>query len=81
MSAITKEQLDNASKFMNEFWKDLVKPYYNAEESDGWWNNFIRRMGDIGSKYCEHDPRLRKILIGFERGLEEAWKEEGHGRK
>lgn len=81
MSAITKEQLDNASKFMNEFWRDLVKPYYNAEDSDGWWNEMIRKVGDIGNKYCNDDPRLRKILIGFERGLEEAWKEEGHGRK
>ena len=81
MSAITKEQLDNASKFMNEFWRDLVKPYYNPEESDGWWNEMIRKVGDIGNKYCNDDPRLRKMLIGFERGLEEAWKEEGHGRK
>lgn len=76
MSAITKEQLDNASKFMNDFWQNLVKPYYNAEETDAWWNNMIRMVGEIGHKYCEKDPRLRKILLGFEAGLEEVRRNE-----
>lgn len=79
MSAIRKDQLDNASAFMNEFWKELVKPYYNAEESDAWWDEMIRRTGEIGHKYCENDMRLMKILVGFQNGLSEVWRGE-HGR-
>ena len=76
MSAIREDQLPNASAFFNDFWKNLVKPYYNAEETDAWWNDLIRLVGDMGHKYCENDPRLRKILIGFELGLEEVRKSE-----
>lgn len=76
MSAIREDQLPNASAFFNDFWKNLVKPYYNAEETDAWWNDMIRRVGDMGHKYCENDPRLRKILIGFELGLEEVRRNE-----
>ena len=76
MSAIREDQLPNAAAFMNDFWKNLVKPYYNAEETDAWWNDMIRRVGDMGRKYCENDPRLRKILIGFALGLEEVRRDE-----
>ena len=76
MSAIREDQLPNASAFFNDFWKNLVKPYYNAEEADAWWNDMISRVGDMGHKYCENDPRLRKILIGFELGLEEVRRNE-----
>lgn len=76
MSAIREDQLPNASAFFNDFWKNLVKPYYNEEETDAWWNDMIRRVGDMGHKYCENDPRLRKILIGFELGLEEVRRNE-----
>ena len=80
MSAITKEQLDNASAFMNSFWKFLVKEYYNPEESDAWWNDMIRKTSEIGHKYCENDKRLMKILVGFQNGLNEVWKD-GHTRQ
>lgn len=76
MGAIREDQKENASKFMNVFWTQLVKPYYNPEETDAWWNELIKRVGDIGHEYCEKDPRLRKILIGFESGLEEVRKNE-----
>lgn len=79
MSAITKEQLDNASKFMNDFWQNLVKPYYNAEETDAWWSDVVYKTQEIGQKYCENDKRLMKILVGFHNGLSEIWREE-HGR-
>lgn len=76
MSVIREDQLPNASAFFNDFWKNLVKPYYNAEETDAWWNDMIRRVRNMGHKYCENDPRLRKILIGFELGLEEVRRNE-----
>ena len=81
MSAINKNQLDNASAFMNAFWKLLVKEYYNPEESDAWWNDMIRTTGEIGHKYCENDKRLMKILIGFQNGLNEVWKDGHRGQK
>lgn len=76
MGAIREDQKENTSKFFNVFWTQLVKPYYNPEETDAWWNELIKRVGDIGHEYCEKDPRLRKILIGFEAGLEEVRKNE-----
>lgn len=79
MSAIRQEQLDNAAEFMNVFWKDLVKPYFNPEETDAWWNDMIRKTNDIGKRYCENDRRLMKILTGFANGLSEEYRN-AHGR-
>lgn len=70
MSAIRKDQMDNASKFMNEFWKSLVKPYYNPDKNDEFWNETYETMADMSIKYCQDDKRLLHILIGFWTGLE-----------
>lgn len=74
MSAIREDQIKNASAFMNDFWKNFVKAYYNPEDSDEWWSEVFAVLSEIGNKYCGTDRRLMKILLGFESGLEEVMK-------
>ena len=76
MSAIREEQLPTASKFMTLFWKEIVKPYYNPEQSEAWWDDFIQKMSQIGDAYCLEDRRLMRILIGFCDGLQEVYRDE-----
>ena len=71
MATIRKEQQKDASQFMKVFWNEIVKPYYNPEDSDEWWNKFLDRTTDIAKNYCGTDRRLHKILVGFAEGLEQ----------
>ena len=55
---------------MNEFWKDFVKPFYNPEEGEDYWQGVFDKIDALSQKYCQTDVRLQKILIGFEQGIE-----------
>lgn len=76
MSAIREDQKENASKFMNVFWTQLVKPYYNPENTDKWWEEVFGTLSKIGDTYCKNDKILKAILFGFETGLEEVYRNE-----
>lgn len=80
MSAIREDQLKNASAFFKDYWPNLVKAYYNPEDSDAWWNEMINKTHEIGHKYCENDQRLMKICVAFEKGCAEVWKNEQRRR-
>ena len=80
MSAIRKDQLENASAFMTDFWKNFVKPYYNApdyvtEQPEDYWHEFIDVFGKIGNKYCLKDKKLKAILFAFEKAMEDEDRE------
>ena len=81
MSAMSKDQLDVASKFMTAFWKEIVKPYYNPENTEEWWGHAIDGMDAFSKKYCADDKRLMKILVGFFNGLNEVYKDDYSGRQ
>lgn len=70
MSEIRQDQKENASKFMSEFWNELVKPYYNPERTDVYWDKTYMKLDDMSKKYCDGDERLFRILMGFWEGLE-----------
>ena len=76
MSAIRKDQMETASKFMTMFWKEIVKPYYNPEQTEAWWNDFIEKMKVFNDLYCHDDKRLTKMMAGFYNGLHEVYKDE-----
>ena len=73
MSTIRQDQLEVASAFMTAFWKEIVKPYYNPEQTDDWWDALIVHMEDFNEKYSKGDKRLQKMLIGFCNGLNEVY--------
>ena len=79
MAAIRDEQLKNTSEFMTVLWKYLVKPYYNPEDSDEYWQKMIDTINKISQRYCQTDRRLQMLLVGFETGIERVWKDK-HGR-
>ncbi len=70
MGSIRQDQKEYASKFMSEFWNDLVKPYYNPETGDDYWDATYKKLDDMSKKYCTNDERLFRILMGFWEGLE-----------
>ena len=70
MSAIRPDQLDNTKKFMSEFWNSFVKPYYNPEKGDEYWDKTYEELCRLAEKYCKDDVRLLKMLLGFWDGLE-----------
>lgn len=79
MGAIREDQKENASKFMNVFWTQLVKPYYNPENSEEWWTDFFNKLSKFGDEHCQNDKRLKGILFGFEKSLEEVYRD-GKGK-
>lgn len=81
MSTIRQDQLEVASKFMTIFWKEVVKPFYNPENTEEWWGMLIDRMGKLNQEYCPNDIRLRKMMIGFFNGLNEVYKSEYSNRQ
>lgn len=72
MSVIREDQLDNAKKFMSVFWQKIVKPYYNTEETDEYWKALFTDMSKVGEAFCRNDTRLKHMMYGFEKGLEET---------
>lgn len=76
MSAIRDDQLPNVSAFMNDFWKRLVKPCYNPEDGDSYWNDVFVRVEMLSKKYCQEDKRLQKILAAFALSLDAVRKEQ-----
>ena len=76
MSALKKDQLPAVSQFMTLFWKEIVKPYYNPEQTESWWDYFINDLSRFGDTYCLEDKRLMKILLGFYEGVQEVYRSE-----
>ena len=70
MAEIRKEQMEYASKFMTVIWKELIKPYYNGEESADWWGTVLDKANKIGAAYAHEDRRLVKMVSGFIAGVE-----------
>ena len=76
MSAIRQDQLEVASKFMTAFWKEVIKPYYNPENTEEWWGHVIDHIDEFSQRYCKDDKRLMKMLTGFFNGLNEVYKDD-----
>lgn len=74
MSKINAEHLKHAGQFMTALWSELMKPYYEPEGSDSYWDDVVSKMNEIGKRYCDGDERLRKILTGFVDGLDKELK-------
>ena len=55
---------------MGDFWKDFLKVYYNPEDSEEYWNEVVKKTGEIAEKYCKDDPVLIGALMGAQKGLE-----------
>ena len=68
MSAITQEQSARVGKFMTEFWKDVVKPYYNppSQSDDAYWSELPQKISEVCKKCgVEDDLRVQKLTVGF----------------
>lgn len=74
MAAIHKDHQKNASDFMNAFWQELVKPYYEPEQGQDYWGGMLDKANDLADRYCKDDKRLYKIILGFAEGLEQEAK-------
>lgn len=74
MSTIHADQLKNASEFMTKFWSEIVKPYYNPEDSDEWWTEFIDKCSRMSDKYGRTDKRISEMVLGFIKGVERTSK-------
>ena len=69
MSSINDSQKDNASKFMSAMWVELMKPYYNAENTDEWWGTALAKANELAERYCKHDRKLLCMVTGYMNGL------------
>ena len=74
MAAISEEHKKKAGQFMTALWGELMKPYYEPEGADTYWDDVVNKMSEIGKTYCEGDERLKKILTGFVEGLDKEFK-------
>lgn len=72
MSAITQEQSARVGKFMTDFWKDEMKPYYNPEDDQAYWDAVVKKTAEICDKYAADDVIVRNIAMAFVSGLEKA---------
>ena len=70
MSAIRKDQTELASKFMAAFWGELVKPYYNSEDTDEYWSQVIDKIDDLYERFDLYENRqLVEMMFSFTDGL------------
>ena len=72
MSAITQEQSARVGKFMTDFWKDEMKPYYNPEDDQAYWDAVVKKTAEICDKYAADDVIVRNMAMSFVSGLEKA---------
>lgn len=70
MSAITQEQSARVGKFMTEFWSAEMKPYYNPEDDQAYWDAVVKKTAEICDKYAADDVIIRKMAMAFVAGLE-----------
>ena len=74
MAQITEEQKAVVSKFMSAFWNELVKPYYNPEETDEYWESLIAKADDLEKRFGEDETPVRRMIFGFIGGVEQAYR-------
>lgn len=76
MSAITQEQSSRVGKFMTEFWKDEMKPFYNPEDSQEYWDELVKKTSEICEKYGKDDIRVAKMAMAYVAAVEAVHKEQ-----
>lgn len=72
MAAIKQNQLKDASEFMGAIWSELIKPFYNPENTDQYWSELVEKENELIRRFdlSEKNRLLLEMMFGFTCGLE-----------
>ena len=71
MAAIKQNQLKDASEFMSAVWTELIKPFYNPEDTDEYWAKLVETENKLIRRFDLTNNRLLlEMMFGFTCGLE-----------
>lgn len=68
MSAVTKNDIPDAAKFMSELW-DLVKEFYIPEDNDAYWQSYVAKTDKLVEDH-HNDDLVVYLILGLTNYLE-----------
>lgn len=63
MAGVCKKDIPEIASFMSDLW-ELVKHYWNPEDTDEYWNSFVMDARELSEKY-NNDPYVNHMLAAF----------------